>query len=211
MSSSFLVVFDTIFDENATYGDLLKLVAVLAVLVRAIFYLLEPIISWLSNGPLKQRYLRIAELEYNRSDKIEEQEMFGVTTKEEYVEHIAASLSNFLRTSITHLTGGMCTIPFLLGLTWLSTSVRISIACLGIVIEMAFEVQDFGDIVIYRLFMGAEGKKKNSKYHDFWCVPSSLPNLLHGIADDFELQRTAGTASHVFRFTICGRFRLGSD
>lgn len=109
----------------------------------------------------------------------------------------------------------MCTVPFVFGLTMFSTSVRSSIACLGILIEMAYEVQDFAGILFYRLFMGAEGALKYpvtvivilSVHHALTCsmgVPMilnyrELPEL-HRMS--FDLQLGAGL---VFLLSECSR------
>jgi len=150
-----------VFDEDATLVDLLKVVAFLAMAVFVSFYLLRPVLTWLVKGPLNKTMWKIADLEYNRPDIIQYQEMFEITNKQEFFDKfILNGWPSDMLTSTQHVIGGLCAVPAVLGVGNFSASERSSLACLGILIEMGWEIQDLCTMLFYLFFMGEEGKKK---------------------------------------------------
>ena len=168
-------VLEKIFNEDATLSDLCFLVGMLATLIYVVFALFDPILLKLAKGPLNQRFEKIAELEFNRPDKLQEQGWFGLTTKEEYCEFIKGFWSAWILISCQHLVGGFCTLPSVTGLGNFSESVATSLACLGIMIEMGWEVQDFINMFVHRVFLGEKGKKR---YPDAFVIIFTLHHSL---------------------------------
>lgn len=175
-----------VFDENATLTDLLKVVAILAIIIFVSFSLLRPVLCALVKGPLRKTMLKIVDMEFNRADKVEWQEMFGVTTKQQYFDAFMLGFwADLVLIAIQHLVGGLFAVPAALGLSYFSSNVRTSLACLGIMTEMGWEVQDLCTMYFYRIFMGKEGKKKYpnglvillSLHHSLTCV-MGLPIIL---------------------------------
>ena len=154
------VFFEIIFDENATFVDLLVLAGLLATFIFAIFGIFRPFLVRLIKGPLKETMWKIAEMEFNRLDKIEAQEIFQVTSKQEYLDlFIIGFWPETVLIMIQHLIGGCFAIPAVLGAGDFSQSTRSSLACLGILTEMGWEIQDLCRMYYCRLFMGKEGAK----------------------------------------------------
>mmetsp|Transcript_1729 Transcript_1729/g.4043 ORF Transcript_1729/g.4043 Transcript_1729/m.4043 type:complete len:410 (-) Transcript_1729:421-1650(-) len=179
-------VVDAVFNENATLVDLLKVVSLLAILIFALFSLFRPVLTSLANGPLKKTMWKVVDIEFNRPDKIEWQEVFGVTTKQEYYDRFVIGFwPDLMLIAIQHILGGLFAVPAVLGVGSFSTSVRSSLACLGIMTEMGWEIQDLCTMYFYRIFLGKEGEKKYpnvyvvllSLHHSLTCV-MGLPVIL---------------------------------
>ena len=152
--------FRTIFDENATYVDLLALATMLAVIIFALFTIFRPILRRMLNGPLKKIMWKVVELEFNRPDKIKIQEYCQVTTKEEYFEKIVVEDTTYnVLVGSQHAIGGLLAVPAVFVLGGFSASGRSSLACLGILVEMGWEIQDLFVIFYNRVFRGEEGAK----------------------------------------------------
>ena len=191
------VFIDKIFDENATYLDLLLLAMILAVLIYAMFAILEPLLKRLATGPLHDIFWQQVEMEYDRPDKVQMREQYGVTTKQEYfdkfiVEHFPYSIVVFSQ----HIVGGLCTVPSVLGLEGFSASLRNSLACLGILIEIGYEIQDFARLINARIVKGKEefSKAEPTIIVIFLCIHHSLSCLMgipaiHSYRDLPELHR----------------------
>mmetsp|Transcript_10756 Transcript_10756/g.27192 ORF Transcript_10756/g.27192 Transcript_10756/m.27192 type:complete len:420 (-) Transcript_10756:2373-3632(-) len=185
-----------VFDENATLVDLLKVVAFLAMLIFVSFYLLRPVLTGLVKGPLNKTMWKIVDMEYNRPDMIKFQEMFEITNKQEFFDKfILYGWPSDVLVYTQHLIGGLCAVPAVLGVGSFSASERSSLACLGILIEMGYEVQDFCTVLFYLFFMGEEGKKKYPMiaviilvfHHGLTCT-MGLPAIL-AYRDTPELHR----------------------
>ena len=180
------VFVNAVFDENATLVDLLKVVSLLAVIIYALFSLFRPVLTSLANGPLKIIMWKVVDMEFNRPDKIEWQEVFGVTTKQEYYDRFMIGFwPDLMLIMIQHILGGCLAVPAVFGVGSFTTSVRSSLACLGIMTEMGWEIQDLCTMYFYRIFLGKEGEKKYpnayvvllSLHHSLTCV-MGLPVIL---------------------------------
>ena len=155
---SFLL--QAIFDENATGVDLLKVVAVLAALIFLMFALLEPILSMVVRGLLKDAVWKVVENEFNRRDKIKEMEIFSITTKEEYADYVIGYWPQGFLIGLQHLVGGILSVPAVFRMEGFLPQFRSSLACLGILVEMGWELQDLCRMIYFRLFKGEKGAKK---------------------------------------------------
>jgi hypothetical protein len=182
------VVVGTIFDENATLVDLVKLAFVLAAIVFLSFEFLNPTFSMLAKGPLQNTMRKIASLEFKRPGRLEEMKGWGfeIVTEDEYYELVVEMWPGSMTTGLQHIIGGIFSTPSVLGMAVYSASVRSSLACLGILVELGFEIQDTFRILYQRLFMAEAGKKKYPNivvlifmfHHSLTCV-MGLPMILN--------------------------------
>lgn len=150
---SFSALKDIVFDENATARDLLRVVAFLAVFWAIFFSLLSAIVRPLVYG--KPWLVAAGERDYDRGAK-ELYKKFGVDkSKEDYVTYFMGMWPWTCGIIVQHLIGGMLCLPSILGIGNEETAA--SLACLGILSEMAWEIQDIMTW-IYKRFGLPDGK-----------------------------------------------------
>jgi len=202
------VLVKAIYDESATFFDLLKGVLVIAATIFVSFELLKPPLTWLVKGPMSNIMWKITEVEFNRADMIERQEHNKVTTKQEYFDKMVVEMTPLgWLVTLQHTIGGLCAAPAVFGVGDFSASERSSLACLGLMIEMGWELQEFAIIFYTRAFKGEEGKEKYPNiailfaliHHGLACsmgLPVILAyrhsSLIHHMI--FDLQGAAGLA-----------------
>jgi hypothetical protein len=140
-----LLFLETIFDDDATLGDLLRLVGFLGILILVGLEACRPILSGIANGPLKPTLSAIAELEIDKQGG-------DTATKEEYLELVI--VQNWPETMMglgLHTLGGCLNIPSVYGWTMVSKRVSSSLACFGIILEMAYGVRALFRLLYFRL------------------------------------------------------------
>mmetsp|Transcript_9086 Transcript_9086/g.16952 ORF Transcript_9086/g.16952 Transcript_9086/m.16952 type:complete len:386 (-) Transcript_9086:152-1309(-) len=155
---------DIIFDENATASELLTLVAAIAVFWAAFFYLFGLILRPMVYG--KPWLIAAGERDYERGGK-ELYEQLGIAkTKDEFVDTFMDLWPWNQAVYVQHFVGGMLCVPAIFGLADEGTAS--SLACLGILSEMGWEIEDMATW-LYKRFCHPDGKVK---------VPNELLILL---------------------------------
>jgi len=163
MPLSYLV--DIIFDENATAKDLLILVGALAVFWALAFYVIaDLIIRPLVYG--KPWLIAAGERDYDRGGKELHEKLGMPKTKDQFVVQFMDQWSWLQVVGVQHLLGGLLCLPAILGLG--DPSVASSLACLGVLSEMGWEIEDMLTLIYKRYFL-PDGKDK---------VPGALLVLL---------------------------------
>ena len=212
---SFESITNIIFDENPSLEDLFKLVAVLALCIYASFAALKPIVTYIAKGPLRPALVKAAEREYDPSSKI--LQVLNINNEEEFIDLSIDFFSMGMLTNTQHLIGGGCAIPALLAnlniIPINDTSITTSLACLGIMIEMGWEVQDMLTMAFYRLFTQV-GKVKFPNamiavliIHHSLATTLALPMILNyrGLPElhrlCFDLQFSGGAGGFIGEFS----------
>lgn len=162
-----LNVFETIFNEDATCIDLILVVLALAVFWFVVFYVAAAIIRPLTHG--KPWIVAAGERDYERGGK-ELWENLGIPmTKAEFVETFQDNWAWNQTVAVQHFVGGAVCLPAIVpGHFGLDPSIAASLACLGILSEMGWEIEDMLTW-IYKRFALPDGKAQ---------VPNALLALL---------------------------------
>lgn len=155
-------IFDTIFDEEASFTDLLQLTLVLAFLVFLCFSAAHPILLYLVQGALKPCFWAVCEREYNQPSRLKELKHYGIaiSNKQEYFDRaILRFWPNMMMIYTQHAISGMLAIPAVFGSFYsnyfpITKQDASSLACLGILLEIGWEVQDIARILYYRTWKG---------------------------------------------------------
>ena len=151
-------VIATIFNEDATFLDLLALVLALAVFWFVIFAIAAAIIKPLVMG--KPWLIAAGERDYDRGGKELWENVGAPKTKAEFVVSFMDMWAWNQTLAIQHLIGGAVCLPAIIpGHLGLDPSVAASLACLGILSEMGWEIED-QLTWIYKRFFTKGGKEK---------------------------------------------------
>lgn len=151
-------VIATIFNEDATFLDLLALVLALAVFWFVVFAIAAAIIKPLVVG--KPWLIAAGERDYDRGGKELWENIGSPKTKEEFVVSFMDLWAWNQTLAIQHLLGGAVCLPAIIpGHLGLDPSVAASLACLGILSEMGWEIED-QLTWIYKRFFTKGGKEK---------------------------------------------------
>ena len=151
-------VVGTIFNEEATFPDLFFLVLVLAVFWFVAFAVAAAIIKPLVMG--KTWLIAAGERDYDRGGKELWESIGAPKTKEEFVVSFCDLWAWNQTLAIQHLIGGAVCLPAVIpGHFGLDPSVAASLACLGILSEMGWEIED-QLTWIYKRFFTKGGKEK---------------------------------------------------
>lgn len=144
---------ETIFDEDATAQDLLRVVAFLAVFWAVFFMLLSALLGPLVHG--KPWLVAAGERDYEHGGK-ELYKQFGMDlSSKQFVEQFMAMWPWTVGVILQHLVGGMLCLPSIFNIG--DPQVAASLACLGILSEMGWEIQDL-ITWIYKRFGVPQGK-----------------------------------------------------
>jgi hypothetical protein len=173
---------DTALNPDATVTEMLHLVLYLAVFWALFFYLFTVIVRPLVYG--KPWLIAAGERFYARGGK-EEAESFGFSTKkEEFIDHFMTNWPDIIAVSLQHLIGGLLCLPSLCGF-WLDNGVATSLACLGVLSEMGWELEHTL-MLLYKRYFTKGGKKKVSgiiliivMFHHSLSTILGLPVILH--------------------------------
>jgi len=131
----------SIFDEEPTIRQLVMLAVSFAFFWAVVFKLLTGIISYLIRDK-PQWLLDAANRDYERGGR-ETAEAIGMDTSREACQHNFFRMWPWLQVvSVQHALGGLLCLPSLLNLSPHNPSVANSLACLGIISEMGWEIQD---------------------------------------------------------------------
>jgi len=140
---------DIIFDENATVRDLLTVVTFLTIFWGLFFALLSAVIRPLVYG--KPWLVAAGERDYERGGK-ELYEQFGLSkTKEQFVDTFMGMWPWTCGVVAQHLIGGLLCLPSILGIGDEATAS--SLACLGIMSEMGWEIEDIITWLFKRFYL----------------------------------------------------------
>ena len=151
-------VIATIFNEDTTFPDLFFLVLVLAAFWWVVFAVAAAIIKPLVMG--KPWLIAAGERDYDRGGK-ELWESLGIPkTREEFLVSFQDMWAWNQTLAIQHLIGGAVCLPAIVpGHLGLDPSVAASLACLGILSEMGWEIED-QLTWMYKRFFTAGGKER---------------------------------------------------
>eukprot|EP00804_Cyclotella_cryptica_P013529 CCRYP_017245-RA/>CCRYP_017245-RA protein AED:0.44 eAED:0.44 QI:148/1/1/1/1/1/2/114/434 len=137
-----------IFDEKATAIEILPIVVMFAVLWYVTFFILRKIIRKLVHN--KQWLIEALERDYDRSAKKIFDDLKMEMTKEEAIQWSMNDWPRMQCIYLQHFIGSLFCIPSLLGMG--DPYVTSSLACLGVLSEMGWEVQDMAEIFFVRTF-----------------------------------------------------------
>ncbi|KAL9185548.1 hypothetical protein ACHAXT_003325 [Thalassiosira profunda] len=169
------------FDPSATLLDLLRIVFAFSALWLFVF----TIAAWILRRITRDApWLRAAiERDYERSTKEMYEQMGIKTTKEEAMVMLMNDWAPMQVIAIQHLAGSLLCVPSILGIgdpSWAS-----SLAVLGVLSEMGWEIEHACEMVYTRLFTpGGEKKVPNGLvviiifHHSLTCI-LGLPMVLH--------------------------------
>ena len=150
-------ILELIFKEDATAYDLLTIAAAFAVIWAIVFAIARPAIGALSyNKP----WLKSAcERDWDRGAKAELEMFFGHTnlSKDAGVEILMRQWPWMVSVSIQHVAGVMLCVPSLMG--WRDPSWASSLAVLGVISEIGWEIEDSIEKAYTRLFTEGGDKK----------------------------------------------------
>ena len=148
------MVIEAIFDDEPTLTTLLQIVAFMTLLWGAIFTTLTPIISHLiRNRP----WLReSSDRDYIRDAKDTYKAVGMDFTKDEFFEFTVQTWPLMQLVILQHLVGGSLCLPSIFG--WFDESTFSSLACLGILSEVGWEMQDT-ITMFYKRFFKPNGDK----------------------------------------------------
>lgn len=145
---------DTIFNEDPTALELLSAVAFLALFWSVFFAVVSALVRPLVYG--KPWLVAAGERDYEHGGKELHKQLGMDKTKDAFVEQFQDLWPWFAGIIVQHLIGGMLCLPSILGIG--DQQVAASLACLGILSEMGWEIQDLITWV-YKRF-GVEGGKE---------------------------------------------------
>uniref|UniRef100_A0A7S4JM71 Uncharacterized protein n=1 Tax=Odontella aurita TaxID=265563 RepID=A0A7S4JM71_9STRA len=141
-----LRLINIVFDDRVSAIDLAKLVSALAVFWAAFFrivstLLLRPLLD--RHKWLRSRLVVAAGREYDRGGGRENNEKLGTpVTRERYVKNVVGRWPWDVAVICQHVVGGALCAPSVLGIGGFDEATASSLACLGILSEVGFEVQD---------------------------------------------------------------------
>lgn len=139
-----------IFNKYATAREILPIVLMFAVLWYVIFYILKKVIrEWVHN---KKWLIEALERDYERSTKKTFKELNMNMTKEEAIQWGMNDWPRLQCIYLQHFIGSLFCVPSLLRIG--DPHVTSSLACLGVLSEMGWEVQDMAEIFFIRTFHG---------------------------------------------------------
>jgi len=169
-------------DPDATMLEMLQLVLYFAGFWAIVFYVGTILIRPLVFG--KAWLVTAGERFYVRGGK-EEYEMLGFPTKKE--DFINTFMTNWpwsIIVAVQHLVGGLLTVPSLCGI-WQANGVASSLACLGVLSEMGWELEDTL-VWLYKRYFTKGGKEKVSgtflgvlMFHHSLSTVLGLPAILY--------------------------------
>lgn len=213
LSCALNTLVEIIFNEDATYGDLLYVVLFFSFFWFLVFTAAAIIIRPFTYG--KPWLVAAGERDYERGGK-DFNKKIGLPsqTKEEFVDSFMSRWPWTVSLALQHLVGGSFCVPALIpGHFGLDHSTASSLACLGILSEMGWELEDMASI-IYKRFASVDGKNQVSNtllavlaiHHSLTCI-LGLPAIinyrnmstLHWLC--FDLQAAAGVAIAVIEYT----------
>eukprot|EP00804_Cyclotella_cryptica_P030406 CCRYP_008505-RA/>CCRYP_008505-RA protein AED:0.03 eAED:0.03 QI:118/1/1/1/0/0/2/529/260 len=160
----------TIFNPTPTSHDLLVLVSCIALFWWLVFYLLH-----LTLHPFAQRqsWLRSAfGREYDRVGLAMCKALNVQWTKERYIQIMMNDWPKMQGIYLQHFIGGALCLPAVFGLCDDSTSS--SLACLGVLSEMGWELSDMADIFITRTTLPDGKERIPNNMLAIWMVHHSM-------------------------------------
>mmetsp|Transcript_35742 Transcript_35742/g.81681 ORF Transcript_35742/g.81681 Transcript_35742/m.81681 type:complete len:311 (+) Transcript_35742:203-1135(+) len=145
---------DVAFDEHATREDLLLLVAAIAIFWSAVFCILHAVLRpWAQQQDwLKESLGR----EYDRVGMTMCTALGVNWTRDRYISIMLNDWPKMQGIYLQHFVGGALCLPAVLGY---SESWAVSLACLGILSEIGWELSDVADILITRTCQ-VDGKER---------------------------------------------------
>lgn len=173
---------DVTFDEHATREDLLLLVSFIAVFWSAVFYTLHLVLRpWAQQQDwLKESLGR----EYDRVGMTMCTALGVNWSRDRYVTIMLNDWPKMQGIYLQHFVGGALCLPAVLGY---SESWAVSLACLGILSEIGWELSDVADLLITRTCQ-VDGKER-------------CPNTMLGIMMLVSLFVRASSYSNAFSRT----------
>lgn len=159
-------IIETIFDEHVTAQDLLRVVGFLACFWAVFFTLLSALLRPLVCG--KPWLVAAGERDYEHGGKEEFQKLGMDLSSKQFVEQFMNMWPWTVGVILQHLLGGMLCLPSIFNVG--DPQVAASLACLGILSEMGWEIQDI-ITWIYKRFGLPQGKA---------MVPTAVSCLITG-------------------------------
>jgi hypothetical protein len=135
-----------IYNEKSTTSEIIPIVLMFAIFWFVTFYILKDILRKLVHN--KQWLVEAIERDYERSGKKMFQDLVINMTKEEAIQWFLNDWPRMQCIYLQHLAGSLFCIPALLGV--LDPQISASLACLGVLSEMGWEVQDLAEILFVR-------------------------------------------------------------
>lgn len=198
-----------LFKENPTVTDLVTIALLAAIFwflsFTIVIQILKPILS------TKEWFLTAAKNDYHRSAKAMNEKLGMKQTEEEYVEFFKYQWPWLQCVCFQHFMGGALCLPSILGLVDNKTGT--SLACLGILSECGWEIEDMA-VWLYKRYIAENGRQKVPfalliilAMHHSLTMMLGLPAILvyghvktlHWIC--FELQAASSVALFVQEFT----------
>jgi hypothetical protein len=143
-----------IYDNSSTASEIFPIVIMFAVFWYTSFYVLKKIIRKLVHN--KPWLLEAIERDYERSGKKIFADLKVNMTKEEVIQWGMNDWPRMQCIYLQHLVGSLFCIPSILGIG--DAKVSASLACLGVLSEMGWEVQDLAEMFFVRALC-TNGKK----------------------------------------------------
>lgn len=209
MSSIITSLVDIVFNESATASDLLTVVVAIAVFWAAFFYIASLIVTPMVYG--KPWLISAGERDYERGGKDLYESLGIAKTKRQFVESFMDMWAWNQAVCVQHFVGGLLCVPAIFGLG--DEKEASSLACLGILSEMGWEIEDMMTW-LYKRYALPEGKAKVPDallillgVHHSMTTLLGLPMVLH-YRDVrtlhwlcFDLQMAAAVALAVTEYT----------
>jgi len=145
----------TVWNENATASELCVVVVALSVFWAAVFAAFAAAARPLVHG--KPWLRQLAEREYERGGKKQQKKIGFDMTKEEFVDATMNLWPLQQAVLLQHLAGGLLCVPSVFSISSVSETSATSLACLGILSEMGWEVADL--FVIFSTRFGSKQRK----------------------------------------------------
>ena len=172
----------SIFDEEPSPNDMARLVAVFAVFWAIFFHIFSLVAKPILNG--KSWLLAAGERFYARGGK-EEYELMGLAqTKKDFLQAFIRTWPWMLAVATQHLIGGLLCVPSLVG-GMMDQSTASSLACLGVLSEIGWEVEDT-IMWLYTRYFTKDGKHKAPLsflifliFHHSLTTVLGMPVILH--------------------------------
>lgn len=206
-------LYEIIFDPSPTPRDLTVLVSSIALFWWTVFYLLHVALYPLA---LRQQWLRTAfSREYDRVGSAMCRALNVSWTKERYIQIFVNDWPKMQGIYLQHFVGGALCLPAVFKWSTVDSDTACSLACLGVLSEMGWEVSDMVDIFITRTTLPDGKERMPNNMLAIWAVHHSmtlslgLPMVLkyrtlpefHLLT--FNLQWAAAIAIGVNEFTKC--------
>lgn len=146
---------EIVLNENATVNEYFFLVISLAFFWWVFFEITCRIIQYFIQG---KEWVRVAAIkEYHRFSKKGLEDMGAKMSEEEFIDYFASSWPWVISVGFQHLFGSLLATPSLFGLFNLDPKLSSSLACLGILSEMGWEIGDMF-MWIYKRYFTVGGK-----------------------------------------------------